>query len=82
MRNRETKDQKEGVAMHDSCALYYVIHPEWFTSKEEYVSIIEDGERIGETYKTEKGNKIKVVYDLNKEVFINRIKEIYKTKLS
>lgn len=82
MRNRETKDQKEGVAMHDSCALYYVIHPEWFTSKEEYVSIVEEGERIGETTNKDNGIKIKVVYDLNKEAFINRIKEIYKTKLS
>ena len=50
--------------------------------KKQYGSVEEEGERIGETSNKSNGTKVKVVYDLNKEAFINRIKEIYKTKLS
>lgn len=82
MRNRETKDKKEGVLMHDSCALYYLIHPDWFKYEKKHIDVVIDGEKIGQTIvDPNKESNAKVVLNVNAEVFINRIKEIYLHKL-
>ena len=77
------KRNKDGLYCHDVCPVFYLVHPEWFKSFDAYVSIVEEGEKEGQSVsdidKKEKKHKpnTRVILDVNRKAFIARMLKIY-----
>lgn len=77
-----TKFGLPGVAMHDSCPVVYLVHPEFFEGEEAGVYVetrgsITNGKTVTDLYSDKQFEKknATVVLKLDREKFINLLKE-------
>lgn len=74
----------EGSALHDPCAIAWLLQPEIFTAKKCHVDIETHGELtrgmtvVDCTIKDEKNGNTEVLFDVNREAFVNMVFEALK----